>query len=198
MCISEPQPIIGKFPPFLRGLVRVGCVLGSVWPLNGPRRSPQRPRLVAPQRPRPRAMTGPSCSPAPVCRAAGSRRFFAVMSLRVASWVAFAPSTPHHALLATLVLLHRTVLASEIRVCRVAPTSLRRPRRAGLLPRGRQRRPLGPTAPPCDDPFRGRNVIAAHVLLHRRLVLTPETLVGPPMHVAGPARKRLGHVGAST
>ncbi len=37
----------------------------------------------------------------------------------------------------------------------------------------------------------------AHVLLHRRLVLTPETLVGPPVHVTGPARERFGHVGAS-
>lgn len=36
-----------------------------------------------------------------------------------------------------------------------------------------------------------------HVLLHRRLVLMPETLVGLPMHVPGPARERLGHVAAS-
>ena len=43
---------------------------------------------------------------------AGSRRLLAVMYEWVAFWVAFAPSMPRHALLAALVLLHRSVLAS--------------------------------------------------------------------------------------
>ncbi len=38
----------------------------------------------------------------------------------------------------------------------------------------------------------------AYVLLHCRLVSVPQAQVGPPMHVTGPARERLRHVGAST
>ena len=43
---------------------------------------------------------------------AGFRRFFAGMPEWVAQRVAFGRSKPRHALLATLDLLHRTVLAS--------------------------------------------------------------------------------------
>ncbi len=61
---------------------------------------------------------------------AGSRRFFACMSVWVAQRVAFGRSTPRHALRAGLVLLHRSVLA-YIPIQAVAPLFSRRRRGSG-------------------------------------------------------------------
>ena len=52
---------------------------------------------------------------------AGSRRLFAVMPMWVAPRVAFGPSTPGHALLASLVLLRRNFATA-----RRSPTQLKR------------------------------------------------------------------------
>ena len=55
--------------------------------------------------------------------------------------------------------------------CCAAPSSPAPPRSPGH--HARRRAPWAQRHPHDGDPFRSRNAITAHVLLHRRLVLTP-------------------------